>query len=910
MPGVSSIAPWATIVAQTNETVPELRWPRRTKTYEAMLTDSQAWGLYSGTVMPLLDYDWWIHPNGIPETDARLQALAADVGLPINAPAVDAPEPHRPDGSFDHGEHLIEALLAPVFGHYFFELAGHMDGDLWRLDRVAPRPPSTLAEINPNPDGTLKSIRQSGMAVDMRGSTLLAGQAPEIPAESLAAYVWWPAGQERWLGRSIMRPMYRSWLCKDVLIRVDVTNHNRAGGVPVITTDERYQGQDLQDLQRLAAEFNVDEEGGAALPPGATLNLARVGGTDTIGSIRYHDEQMAVVWQQMVRTLAQTPNGSRALGGTFQDLETMARRAIAGWYARRFSRTVLGKWWSWNVDPKAATTPILRYTPPAVEGVAGPALDPAAEPPPVTAGGRGNPPRAAAGTPSPPPGGTGATAEADRGGAGGGAAHAHEPGRAAGARGAVRAAAPSDPPISTLALTRSRAPDRPVRRALYPHEVAAATDFQALDAAYMQAADLLDSHFLQTWLPSQMAALGDAINYTKKGTPRQRVRALDLAKITAPVVGQGQLAEVLLDAARRGHHEALAELGAQGAEVAALSDDALAAVVADHSQAVAQMLAEGVTIAATRKAVQLVGERTAAQIANETQSYLGGLTHRWERDTLAGAVQQAQVGGRLAVFSQVEPMTAFYATELLDSATCEACRAIDGTNFPSLAEARMQYPSGGYVECFGGPRCRGSVVGVYAGEGSPSIADPIPVPAAPTTPPLTGDAAVTHARQTVVPLPEELDEAIKTYGRTAYQPVNDYLRGMEDPGDRRSKLDELIVKVDGAISMQKQTTAALELHRYSYTRLDIAEGESFVDPAYVSTSLKADAYGGSAPSKQGDLLRIFAPPGTRGADMVGLDAATSEQEHEYLLPRGSRFRVESIDDSGPGARRVNVTLEL
>ena len=44
---------------------------------------------------------------------------------------------------------------------------------------------------------------------------------------------------------------------------------------------------------------------------------------------------------------------------------------------------------------------------------------------------------------------------------------------------------------------------------------------------------------------------------------------------------------------------------------------------------------------------------------------------------------------------------------------CKPCRAVDGTRYPSLAEARAAYPTGGYTRCQGGDRCRGFIVAVW-----------------------------------------------------------------------------------------------------------------------------------------------------------------------------------------------------
>lgn len=375
-PGAGGIAPWASFAAQTREHVPELRWPRRNVTYERVLTDAQAFGLYLAMAQPAESYGWWVHPNG--NDSGAVAALAEDVGLPVFQGAGEASEAFRLDSGaegiervslpdeFDFGDLLHEALFAPVFGHYFFEFAGELDGRTWRMTDLAPLHPATLAEVRSNRDGSLRDVSQKGAATfAMQGGTLWASGAPRIGPERLVPFVYWPDATQRWLGRSLFRPLYRNWLCKDVLLRVDVTNHEKSGGVPVVRTDNTYAGVDLADLQRLAAEFRVDEEAGAAMPPGAWLELLTAGSSNVIESVRYHDEQMSFVWGSMVRQLGQTPNGSRALGETFDVHEVLARRSVAEWVRKTVNRWVFARWWWWNTGQRNG--PVLRFTPPSLE---------------------------------------------------------------------------------------------------------------------------------------------------------------------------------------------------------------------------------------------------------------------------------------------------------------------------------------------------------------------------------------------------------------------------------------------------------------------------------------------------------------------------------------------------------------
>lgn len=268
------------------------------------------------------------------------------------------------------------------------------------------------------------------------------------------------------------------------------------------------------------------------------------------------------------------------------------------------------------------------------------------------------------------------------------------------------------------AFSRFRLPDRELRRAPTATEVAASVDFANLETLYVDASVALNDLFTSSWLPDHIAALETAITTTRTGTARQRIRAIDMARISTSPLGVDDLTEVLHGLAVQGASEAVAELQAQGLAVTAPEADALAALVADHAQAVAQQVADGLSLAGARRAVQISGGGfTPAEVAADMRGYLESLKHAWERDQLAGAVQQALNAGRFVVFEQIEEAPhSIYASEVLDSATCDPCRTVDEREYASMAEARRDYPTGGYSLCSGGPRCRGTVIVVLAAE--------------------------------------------------------------------------------------------------------------------------------------------------------------------------------------------------
>lgn len=73
--------------------------------------------------------------------------------------------------------------------------------------------------------------------------------------------------------------------------------------------------------------------------------------------------------------------------------------------------------------------------------------------------------------------------------------------------------------------------------------------------------------------------------------------------------------------------------------------------------------------------------------------------------------------------------TTWYASELLDRATCGPCSSVDGREYATREDALADYPSGRYVGCKGGDRCRGTLIAVAASEVAPSLRVPADAPA-------------------------------------------------------------------------------------------------------------------------------------------------------------------------------------
>jgi hypothetical protein len=712
--GGGPLTGWSSFIDE-HEYVPELTWPASIPKYHQMRSDAQVDALHFGSTMPIREMRWSIDPNGC--SAALTEQAAQDFGLPIRGHEDD----NVPMASyrFNFDEFLADALLSLLYGHMYFEQVAYLDGEAVRLHKLAPRHPRTIGSfvLDPSGGGGLVGIRQNIARWERIGGNALLVAPPLIPIERLVAFVWRrEAGS--WIGRSMLRSIYREWMVKDRTIRIAAVNLERAGGMPVIEGPQGATDPQLRDLATMARQFKVAEGGGGAIPFGSKLHLVGGNAPAATDLIRYCDEAMARVWALMLIQLGQTQTGSRALGGTFDDVAAKAQRAIAGWVRRIFDEHVLKDYVEWN-NPASRYAPRLHCEE-SQEGSLGvdqlvalitakaltvdeeletwlrgehglPELGPGGRPAPVTVPQLPPPAPGPGAEPAPP--GTAATL--------------------------------SRRPREVRAMTL---PTRKLRRQPYDVEVKAAVDFGALDSAFNTAAQDAEALYRQVVIPAQIEALASGIRNTKAGEPRKVLTKAAMAALQAPREGREELAAILLDAARVGATTALAEAQAQGVILTPVEDAVLAQMVGDQADALTTMAADGISIAAARKATALVGGgRTPEDVAGDVEAHLRGMAHKWTVDQLHGAVQMAQNGGRLAVMEQAEDVVGFYSSELLDTNTCERCVAIDGKEYGSVAAARVDYPSGGFHACEGGPRCRGTVVAVYNEQApQPSTAPLVP----------------------------------------------------------------------------------------------------------------------------------------------------------------------------------------
>lgn len=355
---------WSYLARESLEHVPELRWRPGGKgqvaTYHKMRTDAQVQGLFMGATLPVRRYNFALSKNG---AKARvLKRISTNYNIPVKGEE-DKPRGRRKN-RFKHEDHLRHALLAMIYGHYYFEQSGEVGPDLkWHIRKLGPRKPQTIMDILTEDDGGLKAIIQRTRKGGSLGHGFGVGQLGniEIPVDKLVAYIWEQEGGD-WTGRSMLRGIYKNWLVKDRILRVGAINIERAGGVPVIRAPKGANQGDMDKLGLMAQQFKIGEDSGGAIPHDAELMLAKAAGGDGATEyIKLMNEEMGRGWLMMFLNLGQTTSGSRALGNSFVDLALNAYESIATWYTDIFNEHVIEDDVDWNEGVDEAA-PLLTYT--------------------------------------------------------------------------------------------------------------------------------------------------------------------------------------------------------------------------------------------------------------------------------------------------------------------------------------------------------------------------------------------------------------------------------------------------------------------------------------------------------------------------------------------------------------------
>lgn len=311
----------------TSETTPELQWPLSIAVFDRMRRqDAQVSSVLRAVTSPIVRTQWRVDGRGCDQDVTEF--VAANLGLPIVDAGTDEHATQlRGRDRFSWDDHLRLALLMLPFGHMFFEQVYRYDIDTakYRLRKLGPRLPRTIAAVNVARDGGLVSIQQYGTG-------LLGDNGTTLPVSRLVAYVLDREGGN-WLGQSLLRSAYKNWLLKDRALRTWSQSIDRNGiGIPDY---EAAEGEtSLAAGQQIASDMRAGDNSGVARPHGSKLTLLGVQGAlpDVEKFVAYHDSQIARSALGHFLNLGGQTNGqvgSYNLGSVFADTFHLGLDAVA-----------------------------------------------------------------------------------------------------------------------------------------------------------------------------------------------------------------------------------------------------------------------------------------------------------------------------------------------------------------------------------------------------------------------------------------------------------------------------------------------------------------------------------------------------------------------------------------------------
>lgn len=661
---------YGTVVDDVYEWIPDLLYPQSVVIYSQMRRDPRLASIIDGYSLQLRRAQWQLDGTGCrPEVT---QMVADCLGL--NVVGQDAPSGMR-RRAVSWNDHLRSALLCLVWGHYAFELAAELvDGRAW-LSVLADRIPATITAIHADPKtGELLGVDQLLPSV---------GRSPQIPADRLVYYCRNREGAA-WQGVSLLRPAYSSWLIKREMVRVAGIAHRRwSAGVPVA---EALPGTNptpaqMRSAQEMMSAARAGDQAGMSVPPGFTAKILGLSGSvpDTLGFIRFLNQEMAQSVLMPHIDLGTAESGSRALGSSFIDSWTLALESEAEAIADTATRQIAARIVDWNWGENEPV-PVVRVsgvgsrrevTAESLDALlrsgalsADPGLEawvrreyrlPEREEPPAPTARRRNSSTGPAGEPA---------------------------GDAEDGSDRVAAAAPPGVDIDQYQADHAQA----VASAAAEWETAAATLVTAIAAA--TAAEV---------------ASGMLVGLGALSVPEQ---------VTAPLAGMlsGRMLALAARSARAAAREARPH-GAVDADLPAEVRDRIAQI----AQATVDMIVSGYATGAAREALLHAGSdldveaiRAAVEqhLTELSRAKDSGLVH----GNLAAAMTSAQAAGRQAVFEQLPAGTRFAASEVADRNRCKPCAEVSGTTYESLADALADYPTGiRFRGCLGALRCRGLI---------------------------------------------------------------------------------------------------------------------------------------------------------------------------------------------------------
>ncbi len=284
--------------------------------------------------------------NKMRRTDAKVDGVLQTINLPIESATWDIVMPPEDDPAYEYtteehvefakdqlfrridwAAYLKHALSCVWAGFAFFEKVYDLEDGKYVLKKVAPRLASSLwrwmVENN------------ELVGVEQRVWRDQAVEFIKIPRDKIVLITFRQEANS-YEGLSILRAVYKHFLIKDTLYKIDAIRLERfAIGTPVITLPEVYNETLFQLAKNIGKNWKGAEQSYVIKVQGMEVELLQMNGAnslDLIPTIKHHDEQIPMVALAQFMSFGTTETGARALGETttefFYDSEIALARLV------------------------------------------------------------------------------------------------------------------------------------------------------------------------------------------------------------------------------------------------------------------------------------------------------------------------------------------------------------------------------------------------------------------------------------------------------------------------------------------------------------------------------------------------------------------------------------------------------
>lgn len=199
-----------------------------------------------------------------------------------------------------------------------------------------------------------------------------AGKEYLLPIDKILVFTNKKEG-DNWEGISILRKSYKPWFMKQTLEKIDAIKHDKYGvGIAVMHVPLGVNKDDPNYVDSIEALENIQaqEQSYIIEPEGYTFRIEtgkNGAGSDTIPSIKYHDEQIAKGALAQFINLGTTQFGSRSLGVSLISFFLDSLQSQAQYICDIFNKFLIPEWvdYNWKVKnyPKLCVGQLERLDP-------------------------------------------------------------------------------------------------------------------------------------------------------------------------------------------------------------------------------------------------------------------------------------------------------------------------------------------------------------------------------------------------------------------------------------------------------------------------------------------------------------------------------------------------------------------